>query len=151
MLWIIIIAIIVALDQIVKYIIINNVDLGTSVIVINNFFYITHIKNTGAAWSILQGKRLFFIAVTLVACGFIIYYLYNAGNKLLKFSLSLIFAGAVGNIIDRVAKGSVTDFLEFQFGSYTFPIFNIADISVVIGSILLAYYILFIYKEKKAS
>jgi len=66
---------------------------------------------------------------------------------LLNLALSLIFAGAVGNLIDRVLTGSVTDFLRFDFGSYTFPIFNVADMSVVIGSAVLMYYMFFIYKE----
>ncbi len=147
MLWIILIGIIVIIDQVVKYIIIQNVEIGSLVTVIDKFFYITHIKNTGAAWSILQGKRIFFVVVTFLACLLIGYYLYKAEHKLLKLALSLIFAGAMGNLIDRVVKGSVTDFLEFHFGSYIFPVFNIADMSVVIGTCLLAFYMFFIYKE----
>ena len=103
--------------------------------------------NTGAAWSILSGQRVLFIIITSIACLVIGYFLVKSKNKLLKLSLSLIFAGAVGNLIDRVSKGSVTDFLRFDFGSYTFPVFNVADMSVVIGSALPMYYMFFIYKE----
>lgn len=147
MLWIFLIGLIVALDQLVKYIIINNVTVNSYITVINKFFYITHIKNTGAAWSILEGKRWFFVLITAIAMVVIVFYLYKAKHKMLRLALSLIFAGAMGNFIDRVSTGKVTDFLEFHFGSYIFPVFNLADTSVVIGTILLAIYMLFIYKE----
>lgn len=147
MLWILIIGIIVILDQFVKFMVVKNLAIGASVTVINKFFSIYHIGNTGAAWSILDGQRVLFIIITSVACVAIAYFLVKSKNKLLKLSLSLIFAGAVGNLIDRVLKGSVTDFLRFDFGSYMFPVFNVADMSVVIGSALLMYYMFFIYKD----
>lgn len=147
MLWIFLIGLIIALDQLVKYIIVSNVTIGSYITVINSFFYITHIKNTGAAWSILSGKRWFFVVITSVAIVIIGYYLYKAKHKLLKISLALILAGASGNLIDRVIHGEVTDFLEFHFGSYIFPVFNLADTSVVIGTALLAIYMFFIYKD----
>lgn len=147
MLWILIIGVIVTLDQFVKFLVVKNLAIGASLTVINKFFYIYHIGNTGAAWSILDGQRVLFILITSIACVAIAYFLVKSKNKLLKLALSLIFAGAVGNLIDRVSKGSVTDFLRFDFGSYTFPIFNVADMSVVIGSALLMYYMFFIYKD----
>ena len=147
MLWILIIGIVVFIDQLVKFFVVKNLAIGASVTVINKFFYIYHIGNTGAAWSILDGQRVLFIIITSVACVAIAYILMKSKSKLLKLALSLIFAGAVGNLIDRVSTGSVTDFLRFDFGSYTFPIFNVADMSVVIGSAVLMYYMFFIYKE----
>ena len=145
--WILIIAIIVSLDQFVKFIVVKNVPLEGSVTVINKFFYIYHIGNTGAAWSILSGQRVLFIIITFISCVVIGYILVKSKIMLLKLALSFIFAGAVGNLIDRILKGSVTDYLRFDFGSYTFPIFNVADMSVVIGSALLMYYMFFIYKD----
>jgi len=145
--WILIIAIIVSLDQFVKFLVVKNVPLEGSITVINKFFYIYHIGNTGAAWSILSGQRVLFIIITCISCVVIGYILVKSKTKVLKLSLSFIFAGAVGNLIDRILKGSVTDYLRFDFGSYTFPIFNVADMSVVIGSAILMYYMFFIYKD----
>ena len=147
MLWILIIGIIVGIDQFSKFMVVKNLALDSSVTVINKFFSIYHIGNTGAAWSILEGQRVVFIIISCIACVAIVYFLVKSKDKLLKLALSLIFAGAVGNLIDRVLKGSVTDFLRFDFGSYMFPVFNVADMSVVIGSALLMYYMFFIYKD----
>jgi signal peptidase II len=147
MLWILIIGIVVILDQLVKFIVVKNLAIGGSVTVIDKFFSIYHIGNTGAAWSILDGQRILFIIISSTACIAIAVFLFKAKHKLLKLCLSLIFAGAVGNLIDRVLKGSVTDFLRFDFGSYMFPVFNVADMAVVIGSALLMYYMFFIYKD----
>jgi len=147
MIWILIIGIIVALDQFAKYLVVKNLAIDASITVISKFFSIYHTGNTGAAWSILVGQRVLFIIITSIACVVISYFLIKTKSKLLKLSLSLIFAGAVGNLIDRVLTGSVTDFLRFDFGSYTFPIFNVADMSVVVGSAILMFYMFFIYKE----
>ena len=145
--WILIIAIIVSLDQFVKFSVVKSVPLEGSITVINKFFYIYHIGNTGAAWSILSGQRVLFIIITCISCVVIGYVLIKSKIKVLKIALCFIFAGAVGNLIDRVLRGSVTDYFRFDFGSYTFPIFNVADMSVVIGSALLIYYMFFIYKD----
>lgn len=147
MLWILIIGIIIGIDQLFKFMVVKSLVIGGSVTVIDKFFYIYHMGNTGAAWSIFEGQRGLFIVITLIACIAIAYFLIKSKSKLLKLALSLIFSGAVGNLIDRVLKGSVTDFLRFDFGSYTFPVFNVADMSVVIGSALLMYYMFFIYKD----
>lgn len=147
MLWIIIIGIIIVLDQITKVLITKNVEINGLITVINKFFYITHVQNKGAAWSILENKRYFFIVITVIISILIAYYLLKSKDRFLKLSFSFILGGALGNLIDRIIKGSVTDFFEFHFGSYIFPIFNVADIFVVIGTFLLAAYVLFISKE----
>jgi signal peptidase II len=149
MLWGVIIFIAVILDRISKMYIVRHIGFTKSIPVINNFFYITYWENKGAAWGILQGGRYAFIILTVIISAGILHILYRSENKILKLSLSIILGGAVGNFIDRVYKGSVVDFLEFHFGSYQFPIFNVADSCVVVGTILLAYYLLFIYKDKK--
>jgi len=147
MLWALIVALIVAADQVSKFIIVRNVKMGEMIEVIQNFFYITYIRNTGAAWSILQNGRYFFIVLTIIASMILIYLLLKSKNRIFSLALCFILGGAIGNLIDRIAVGSVVDFLEFHFWSYRFPVFNVADTFITIGAILLAYYLIFIYKE----
>ncbi|KPU45122.1 lipoprotein signal peptidase [Oxobacter pfennigii] len=142
MLWTAIIILIIVLDQATKYIISGAIPLNDSVTVIDGFFYISHVLNKGAAWSILQNKRYFFIVTTVLVCIFIAYYLFRLRNKIVRTALSFIMGGAIGNLTDRIMTGSVVDFLEFHFGTYIFPVFNVADIFIVTGTILLAYCIL---------
>jgi signal peptidase II len=104
--------------------------------VIGDFFLITSSRNRGAAFGILQDQLWFFIVVTLIVVGGIVWYLRKVskeGRKLLPTALALVLGGALGNFIDRLLMGEVVDFLQFNFGSYTFPIFNIADSCIVIG------------------
>lgn len=145
--WIVIIVLIASIDQISKYLIIKNVKYNELIPVINNFFYITYHENKGAAWGILQNKRAIFIIATIILSIIMGYILFKTENHVLKLSLSLILGGAIGNLIDRILKGSVADFLDFHFGSYNFPTFNVADSFIVIGTIILAIFILFFYQE----
>ncbi|NLK85945.1 MAG: signal peptidase II [Clostridiaceae bacterium] len=147
MLWIIIPIIVVAIDQLTKYIVVKNIEVSQMIPVIDDFFYLTLHKNTGGAWGILQNSRLLFLILIPVVSVFLVYYIVKNNNRFLRFTLALILGGAIGNYIDRVAEGAVTDFLLFYIGSYPFPIFNAADIAVTCGTILLAVYVLFIYKE----
>jgi signal peptidase II len=114
---------------------------------------LTYVENRGAAFGILQGQRWIFIVLTVVIAAAIAYYLIKIPNKeiFLKTALSLVLGGAVGNLIDRVRLGYVVDMFDFTLINY--PVFNIADSSLVIGSILLGYYLLFIgdLDFKKAS
>jgi signal peptidase II len=147
LIWMTIILLIIIVDQVTKYVVINNVETGELIPVINNFFYITYHENAGAAWGILQNKRYIFITLTIIFSIIMFYILLKSKDKLLKSALSLILGGAIGNLIDRVLKGSVADFLDFYFGSYHFPTFNVADSFIVIGTIVLGIYLLFYYKE----
>jgi signal peptidase II len=147
MLWIIIIGVIAALDQITKYLIIQNIGPEDSITVIKNFFYLINIGNTGAAMGIFQNGRYIFILLTAIVGVVIAYMLVKSKNLIQKISLSFILGGAIGNFIDRLVKGSVTDFLDFYLGRFHFWTFNVADTFIVIGTILLAFYLLFIYKE----
>lgn len=151
MIWAVIILAIIGLDQLTKYIVINRIGLGEEKTVIDGFFYLTHWKNTGAAWGIMQNGKLILIPVTIIVSIVLAYYLVKSKNKMFKVSLSLILGGAIGNLIDRAFReGGVVDFLDFHFGSYNFPTFNVADSFIVIGTILLGYYILFVLKDDKA-
>lgn len=147
MLWIFIILATVVIDRISKLAVINNIGSADAITIIKNFFYIVHSENKGAAWGILQNGRYFFIIITAIILIVLAYFMRKYDNKLLKASIAFIIGGAMGNMIDRIFRGSVTDFLDFYIGSYHFPTFNAADSFVVIGTFLLAYYLLFIYKD----
>jgi len=127
------------IDQGTKYLISTRLELHEQISVIGNFFLITSHRNRGAAFSILQDQRWFFIIITVVVVVGIIWYLNKArtNRKLLPLALSLVLGGAIGNFLDRLVSGEVVDFLMFNFGSYTFPIFNVADSSIVIGVALI--------------
>jgi signal peptidase II len=147
MLWILISAVIAALDQVTKYMVFLNIGYGEKIPVINGLFYLTYHVNKGAAWGILQNGRIYLIILTFIASAIMIYLIFSKSDRMFRLSLSFILGGAVGNLIDRILKGSVTDFLDFYIGSYNFPTFNVADSFITIGGILLAYYLLFVYKE----
>ena len=144
------VAILIGLDQFFKNVIERSISYSEQIQIINGFFYITHTTNTGAAWGMLQGMNIVFIPVTIVVT--VIISLLMLKNKSLLFRISgiLILSGAIGNLIDRIFRPmGVVDYLEFHFGSYVFPIFNLADIFVVCGSILLGIYVLFFYDRKE--
>ncbi|MEH7415470.1 signal peptidase II [Neobacillus drentensis] len=130
---------VILLDQFTKWLIVNNMLLGESIPIINNVLYITSHRNRGAAWGILQGQMWLFYVITIVVIVGIIFYLQKAarGKMLLGVSLALMLGGAIGNFIDRVLRKEVVDFIHTYIFNYNFPVFNIADSSLVIGVILL--------------
>ncbi|MEK4060087.1 MULTISPECIES: signal peptidase II [Paenibacillus] len=123
------------IDQGTKYVIATRLELGEQIPVINDFFIITSHRNSGAAFGILEGQQWFFFIVTVVVVVGIVWYMNKAkaSRKLLPTALALVLGGAIGNFLDRMLNGEVVDFLMFNFGSYTFPIFNVADSCIVIG------------------
>lgn len=137
------------LDQAVKYwsdLVLSPV--GTSIPVWKGVFNFTSTRNTGAAWGILAGKKWFFLIITIVVCGIMIYFLVRYHKKmhlLSRIALSLLLAGALGNFIDRALLSYVRDM--FHFCLIDFPIFNIADISLTCGTALLIIDVLFL-KER---
>jgi signal peptidase II len=141
-------AIVLLLDQLTKWFIVNRFELGETQSVIGEFFQITSHRNRGAAFGILQDQRWFFIVITLLVTVGITIFLrksYKEGKKLLPFALGLLLGGALGNFVDRALFGEVVDFLKFRFqfngfGSpvdYTYPIFNIADSAICVGVALI--------------
>ena len=141
-------ALLVVIDQVIKLAVVNNIDLYQSIDVIkfgnHKIFNLTHILNDGAGWSIFSGKTYFLIAITSLFLIVVLVYLFinKKNSKLLMISLSMIIAGGIGNLIDRVFReGKVIDYIQTMF--MDFPIFNFADICVVIGAILLIVYMLF--------
>ncbi|MGM0844527.1 MAG: signal peptidase II [Bacillota bacterium] len=127
--------VVVALDQLTKWLIVRNMTEGQSITVIENLFYITSHRNQGAAWGILQGQMWFFYIITIGVVIGIVYYLEKQakGNKLFSMSLALLLGGAIGNFIDRLFRKEVVDFLNTYIFQYNFPIFNIADAALTIG------------------
>lgn len=132
---------IIILDQIVKMIISSKMLVNSSITIIKNFFNITYVKNIGAAFSILSGSRILLIMIALIAI-YIIYKLLVKNKNLNKINIinySLLIGGIIGNLIDRIIRGYVVDYLDFTIFNYNFPIFNIADICIVISCILLIF------------
>ncbi len=145
-LWCIIIAALVILDQLTKILVAGNMVLYESIPVIPKLFSLTYIHNYGAAWGMFSEHRWVFLIITAVALIImpIILYRYRKLHFLFGFSLSMILAGAIGNMIDRVFLGYVVDFIEAVF--IDFPIFNVADICVTVGAFLMAIYLIFLDK-----
>ncbi len=126
------------IDQLIKLIISRTMKLYQSITIIKNFFSITYVKNTGAAFSILKDNTLFLIIISVIFILLLNHYIKKENNytKLSIISYGLIMGGIFGNLIDRVMHHAVIDFLSFTIISYEFPIFNIADICITIGIIL---------------
>lgn len=129
--------ILILIDQIIK-ISISNI---SNITIIKNFFNLTYVENTGAAFSILQSKRILLIVVAFVAI-FLLYHYLIKNKDLKKIEIliySLLIGGIIGNLIDRIVYGYVIDYLEFIILNHYIPIFNFADICIVIGTILFLY------------
>lgn len=126
------------IDLLVKIIVINFMRLYDTIRIIPSFFNITYVRNTGAAFSILEDSRIFFIVITFVAL-IVIYLLLKDKvlNKYQTFLYSMLIGGIAGNLIDRIIYGYVIDYLSFNIFSYSFPVFNIADSFIVISVLLL--------------
>jgi len=155
--WVLLICLvfILALDQYTKYEVQQRIRLYQIIEVIDGFFNLTHLRNTGGAFGILAGKKdgigsVFFISVALAAVGVILYLLHKAKEqeRILALSLSLVLSGAIGNLIDRIRHGEVVDFLDFHLFSYHWPAFNIADSAITIGIGLMAFELLFHDKKR---
>ena len=150
MLYALLVAVLVAADQIVKYLVRTYIPLGTSVPFLPGLVELTHWQNTGAAFSILSGHTWLLTLVSAVVAVVIAVVLFKRvfHHPLGVASLSVVLAGAIGNLIDRALFGSVTDMFNLLF--MRFAVFNVADICVVCGGIAFCVYFLFLYdKEKK--
>lgn len=126
------------IDLISKQLIMHLMELGEEIKLINNFFYITYTKNNGAAWSILEDKRILLLIITVFILFLINKYMNKEElNKLENFVYGMIIGGIVGNLFDRIFYKSVVDFIDFRIFGYNYPIFNLADSFIVIGIIIL--------------
>lgn len=139
------ILLLVFIDRITKYFAELKL-MEKTIALIPNCFELTYLENRGAAFGIFKNKKILLIGATIIVVAFMIYYLLkNRGmNKWMKLSFILIISGAIGNLIDRIYRGYVIDFFHFYIGHvFDWPVFNIADICVVCGTILLAVILLF--------
>ena len=149
-------AILVAADQYFKDLVVKQIKPVGLKVIIKDFFSLFYCENTGSAFSLFADKAwgiYFLIAVsTILGCGIFALMIVSSKNSmpLLSVAFCLLSSGAIGNLIDRARLKYVIDFLRFDFGSYTFPIFNFADICAVLGTFLLIYIIVFRSKEFEA-
>ncbi len=140
----------IAIDQVTKYLALRFLKPQGSITIIENIFSLTFVENRGAAFGIFQGKTTILSIITTIITIFIIYFYIKLPKEpkiysWLRFSLILIISGAIGNLIDRVGRKYVIDFFHATF--IDFPVFNMADIYVVVGSILMAILVIFFIKE----
>ena len=111
---------------------------GKSITVIPNFFNLVFVTNTGAAWSIMQGNTLFLIILGIIAIFSLIFVMPTIKESTWKsISFTMLYAGIIGNLLDRAIFHYVKDFLKFTIFGYEYPVFNFADIFIVVGAILL--------------
>ena len=117
-------------------------DVYDSINIIPSFFSITYVRNTGAAFSIMENSRVLFIIIALVSLILIHKYLImnKVINKFLMISYSMLIGGIMGNMVDRILYGYVIDYLSFNIFGYSFPIFNLADTFIVVSIIMLLLY-----------
>lgn len=139
------------LDQIIKMLIIRNMDLYSKIKVIPNFFSLYYVKNTGAAFSILKNNTLLLIILSVIVLLVIDYYINNDKtlNKSSVILLGIISGGIYGNLIDRIIHKGVIDYLSFTVLKYQFPIFNLADIAITLGTLGLIIVMFFAKQEEK--
>lgn len=135
--------ILIIIDQIIKYLVHNYII--NDIVIINNFFSITNLSNYGAAFGILSNNIYFLIFISLILIYFIISEIKKNNNKGYIISLLMILSGALGNLIDRIFRGYVVDYLSFELFNISFPVFNFADMLITFGTIYLIYMII---KEK---
>jgi signal peptidase II len=142
------------LDQTTKAVVSSTLRMHEVRPIIPGLLNLTRVHNTGAAFGLLAGqaspmRTLFFLTVSFVAMGVVFWMLLRLPpeQKVEQLALSLIFGGALGNVVDRVRLGEVVDFVDVYFRNYHWPAFNVADSAITIGVILLLYRLVFAYKE----
>lgn len=144
-------AIILMLDQFIKILVNRYMDLGSSIKIIPNFFSLFYLKNTGAAFSILEDSTVLLVIISAIVIVLLDRYIKKEKNftKLSEVGLGLIMGGIFGNLIDRIIHHGVIDYLSFRIFNYNFPVFNLADMTIVIGvGLLLISMILDTRKEE---
>lgn len=152
-LYIALIFILVAFDQITKFLVVKNIPIHSTKTVIPSFFNLIHVQNRGAIFGFFSRSSSSWVfivltALSLIALGLVIFYFLktSSSERGMKISLSLVLAGALGNLIDRIFRGFVVDFLDFIIIKWHWPTFNIADSCISIGAALL--FILFFFRRR---
>lgn len=147
--YILLTTILVAIDQFSKYLTVQNIELYEIKNVIPKFLSFTYVKNSGAAWNILEGQMLFFYIITSIVIIVIVYYLITEGieDKIFGVILSIILSWTIGNFIDRLLNKYVIDMIKVEF--IDFPIFNLADSFLVVGIFSLIIYTIYLERQLK--
>lgn len=142
-------AVIVLADQLIKLAVVENIPLHKTKELIPGIISLTHIRNSGAAWSIMEGKTWFLIGLPIVISALAVWFMYKnrSGSRLGLVSLAMILGGGIGNLIDRIRLREVVDYISTDF--IDFPVFNFADICVVVGAILFCVYAVFFDESEK--
>lgn len=142
---------ILCLDQISKWVIVEQLEIGEKITVIDKVLAITSHRNQGAAWGMLQNQFWLFYLITGIVVVGIVFCMqkYAKNHRLLGVSLAFMLGGAIGNFLDRVFRQEVVDFVQVYIGSYPFPIFNVADMALCIAVGLMIIDTLIEDKEKK--
>jgi signal peptidase II len=144
---IVLIALIIIIDQLTKHLAIKYLKGQSPVVLIKNFLSLHYTENAGAAFGILQEKRMLFVIITtifLLVISFYIIKYFNELSLISKIGASVLLGGAIGNYIDRVRHGFVVDFISVKITkTYDFPVFNIADMAIVLGTLVIVYVVLF--------
>jgi signal peptidase II len=140
--WLLLSALIVLFDQLTKVLVVRSFTLGQRRAIVDGFFDLTLVYNKGAAFSFLAGaggwQRWFFIGLGLAAVAFMLYLLWRHGQqKMFALGVALILGGAIGNIIDRILRGQVVDFVLLFWKDFYWPAFNVADCGITVGAALL--------------
>lgn len=132
-------SVIAGVDQYSKFLVVTKMKFGASIEIISGFFSLTFIKNYGAAFGLFQRQLAVFVIVGLVAVTVIVVYSIIISEKeyLLQTGLAFLLGGAIGNFIDRLRFGYVVDFLDLHHGKWHWPVFNIADIAIDIGVVMI--------------
>jgi len=126
-------AFVLAVDLATKNIVAASLLPGESVAVVKGFFYLTHVRNTGAAFGLLQGRTLILATLTVVVLAVgALYVAREGGTDLSLLALGAVAGGAAGNLVDRIGRGFVVDFLDFRI----WPVFNVADAALVVGTLV---------------
>lgn len=142
--------VLIIIDQLIKIIIKSNMELYQEIKIIKNFFSIMYLKNSGAAFSILENKTILLILFSvcfILIIGKFIKKESDNFNKIELISLGMILGGVFGNLIDRIIYKGVIDYLSFKIINYNFPVFNLADICITIGAFILIVDSLFLRKK----
>ena len=136
-------AVILLADQVTKAMVAASIAVGDRVQVIGDLVVLWHVRNTGAAFSLFQGGQIFFFIVTVLAFGMLVYFqrVFRGRGPLLHVVLGLVLGGTLGNLVDRVRLGYVTDFVSVGFGDLRWPTWNVADASIVVGILALVGYL----------
>lgn len=149
MLYILVFCVVLGLDFITKILAIKNLQPISTIPILKGIFHLTYVENKGAAFGMFQNARIFLVIAAVLCAIYIVYFLLKSKNKskLLNMGLVFVLAGAVGNLLDRIFRGFVVDFLDFRL--INFPVFNIADIFVCVGALFIMIFIIFFDEKTK--